>query len=391
MAGTPSSLRLHIVLVGDRNSGKSSLLNAISGQQVAIVSDVPGTTTDHVSKAMEIPALGACVLVDTAGLDDLGELGRKRVDAALDVIRAADILLVVIDASTGRLPDIPVQGIPVIPVLNKCDLADDQSLDDISARAREKYGRAAVRTGRLSSTGVRDLVYAIQEAVPEDWNAAMMTAGLVPEGGLAILVMPQDNEAPVRRLILPQQQVIRELLDRNCRVVCCKTDSLAVTLSSLSGAPDAVITDSKDFVSVRKLVPEGVRLTSFSILLASGKGDVDYFLESARAMDSLDSSSKVLIAEACTHVPASEDIGRVRIPHLLRARVGEGLQINVVSGRDFPDNLREYDLVIHCGACMFNRRYVLSRVEQARRQGVPMTNYGIAIAYINNLKNIYVK
>lgn len=391
MTDTPSSGRLHIVLTGERNSGKSSLLNALSGQRVSIVSDVPGTTTDHVSKAMEIPGLGACVLVDTAGLDDTGELGGMRVGNALDALRTADVLLVVIDAATGRLPDLPVSGVPAVPVLSKCELLDEPALKDLSASAEAKYGRPAVFSSPMLGRGRREVICAIQEAVPEDWNAPFLTSGLVEEGGLAVLVMPQDKQAPKGRLILPQQQVIRELLDRHCRVVCCTTGDLASTLASLKDAPDVVITDSQDFAVVSKAVPQGVRLTSFSILLAASKGDIDYFLESARKIDSLTASSRVLVAEACTHVPASEDIGRVRIPRLLRARAGKDLRIDTVSGRDFPDDIRAYDLVIHCGACMFNRRYVLSRVEQAKKQGVPMTNYGIAIAYINNLKNIYTK
>ena len=379
------------MLVGERNSGKSSLLNALSGQRVAIVSDVPGTTTDHVSKAMEIPGLGACVLVDTAGLDDTGELGGMRVGNALDALRTADVLLVVIDAATGRLPDLPVSGVPAVPVLSKCELLDEPALKDLSASAEAKYGRPAVFSSPMLGRGRREVICAIQEAVPEDWNAPFLTSGLVEEGGLAVLVMPQDKQAPKGRLILPQQQVIRELLDRHCRVVCCTSEDLVSTIASLRDAPDAVITDSQDFADVSKNVPQGTPLTSFSILFAASKGDIDYFLESACKIDSLTASSRVLIAEACTHVPASEDIGRVKIPRLLRARAGEALRIDTVSGRDFPDDIRAYDLVIHCGACMFNRRYVLSRVEQAKKQGVPMTNYGIAIAYINNLKNIYTK
>ena len=385
MTGTPDSGRLHIVFAGERNSGKSSLLNALAGQSVSIVSDIPGTTTDNVSKAMEIPGLGPCALIDTAGLDDSGELGMQRVEKAEDALRRADIVIQVVDATTGRVPDIPHGTVPIIPVLNKCDLCGKEKTDVISAAIRTKTGKGPVLTNASRAEGTDALIAAVQESVPEDRDAPLLTADLVDEGALVLLVMPQDRQAPKGRLILPQQQTIRELIDRGCRVVCCATDRLEETLTSLNDAPDAVITDSRDLPKVHSLIPDKVTLTSFSMLLAASKGDMTYFKKSAEKIDSLTSSSKVLIAEACTHVPAGEDIGRVQIPRLLRASAGEGLQVDVVSGRDFPDDLRSYDLVVHCGACMFNRRYVMARVEQAKSQGVPMTNYGTAIAYINKL------
>lgn len=383
MTGTPDSGRLHIVLAGERNSGKSSLLNAIAGQAVAIVSDTPGTTTDHISKPMEIMGLGPCVLVDTAGLDDTGELGGKRVEKSLDAIRTADILLAVVDATTGHIPELPYKGAPVVPVINKCDAAGD--LSPLKAASRVMYGKDPVCASALNHEGIADILAAIRESIPEDWDAPLLTADLIGPGGIAVLVMPQDRQAPKGRLILPQQQTIRELLDRGCRIMCCTPETLESTLGSLKEAPAAIISDAQALGKVKPLKPEGTLLTSFSMLLAASKGDICYFKESARKIDSLTSDSKVLIAEACSHVPASEDIGRVQIPRLLRARAGEGLQVDVVSGRDFPADLRGYDLVIHCGACMFNRRYVLSRVQQARDQKVPMTNYGVTIAYINNL------
>lgn len=385
MIETPQSGRLHIVLAGARNSGKSSLLNALAGQQVSIVSDVPGTTTDHVSKAMEIMGLGPCLLIDTAGLDDSGELGGKRVGSTLDTLRAADLVLALVDAATGHLPDLPDLDVPIVPVLAKCELLNETEAEALSASIAKKYGKAPVRVSAVTGKGIRELIEAIKEAIPADWDALPLTAGVVQEGDLVVLVMPQDKQAPKGRLILPQQQTIRELLDRKCRVVCCTTDCLPATLASLKEAPEAIITDSQDFRAVHDQCPSGTRLTSFSILLAASKGDMDYFKESARKIDALTSKSKVLIAEACAHVPASEDIGRVQLPRMLRARAGKGLRIDVVSGRDFPEDLSGYDLVIHCGACMFNRRYVLARIQQAKRQGVPMTNYGVAIAHINNL------
>lgn len=385
MINTPESQRLHIVLAGSRNSGKSSLLNAIAGQKVAIVSDTPGTTTDSVSKAMEIIGLGPCVLIDTAGLDDSGELGGKRVQSSLDALKSADIVLAVIDAATRELPRLPKTGVPVIPVINKSDAISPAALEELAAEAKKAYGKSATSVCANTGEGVQDLLQSIRESIPEDWDAAVMTEGLLDEGELAMLVMPQDRQAPKGRLILPQQQIIRELLDRKCRVVCCDTDTMQNALDSLKEAPKAIIADSQVIDKVQKLKPEGTALSSFSILLAAAKGDIDYFKESAKTIDSLDGNSKVLIAEACTHVPATEDIGRVQIPRLLRSRAGESLQVDVVSGRDFPEDLSAYSLVIHCGACMFNRRYVMERVRQAKSQGVPMTNYGVAIAYIKKL------
>lgn len=381
---TPDPQRLHIVLLGERNSGKSSLLNAIAGQKAAIVSDVPGTTTDCVSKPIEIPGLGPCVLVDTAGLDDCGELGLKRVQSTLEALRSADIVLVVADALTGRMPDVPdCSASVVIPVVNKA--GDSTETSTLETAMKKRFGKEAVRVNALNGEGIPALISAIQENIPEDWDTPLLTAGVAREGDLVLLVMPQDSEAPKGRLILPQQQTIRELLDRHCRVVCCQPSGLQDTLASLKDTPTAIIADSQVLAQIGPLKPEGCTLTSFSILLAAAKGDITYFKKSAEAIDRLREDSRVLIAEACTHVPASEDIGRVKIPALLRQRAGNGLRVDVVSGRDFPVDLRPYDLVIHCGACMFNRRYVLSRVEQARKQGVPMTNYGVTIAYIKNL------
>jgi len=385
MITTPTSSRLHIVLLGERNSGKSSLMNAIAGQEVSIVSEVPGTTTDYVSKPMEIPGLGASVLVDTAGIDDKGKLGKERVESSLDALRGADIVMLVIDAGTWRIPELPLKDLKVVPVVNKCELMPKKFYEDISKAIKDKYGKEPVFVSAKQKAGIQEVLDALIAAVPEDWDARPITEGVVQNGDLVVLVMPQDAEAPKGRLILPQQQTLRELLDRNCRVVCCTTDCLDKTLSSLNEAPATIITDSQVFAQVKALTPEGTRLTSFSMLLAASKGDIEFFKESARKIDSLTSSSKVLVAEACSHVPASEDIGRVKLPAMLRSRAGEGLQVDVVSGRDFPEDLGEYDMVIHCGACMFNRRYVMSRVEQAKRQGVPMTNYGVAIAYMNKL------
>lgn len=385
---TPQSNRLHIILIGKRNSGKSSLMNALTGQQVAIVSGIPGTTTDPVVKAMEIHGIGPCVFIDTAGIDDDGELGCQRVEMTMKSLQKADIALLVCEAGQGDVlstwsAKLMAMKIPVVPILNKVDLLADAERE--ATDMEQQCGIRPIMVSTKSKQGIDNVRQAIIEAMPEDFDAPSITGSLVEDGDLVLLVMPQDIQAPKGRLILPQVQTLRELLDKKCVVMSCTTDRLSITLKMLSRPPKLIITDSQAFKAVNELKPDESLLTSFSILFAAYKGDIHYFAESAKAIGRLHPDSKVLIAEACTHVPLTEDIGRVKIPRLLRKRVGDSLQIDIVSGSDFPEDLSVYDLVIHCGACMFNRKYVLHRVEQARRQGVPMTNYGIAIAWMNDL------
>ena len=379
---TPESQRLHIVLLGNRNSGKSSLLNAVAGQRVSIVSDTPGTTTDQVHKPMEIIGLGPCVLIDTAGLDDTGELGQKRVQGSLDAVKSADIVLAVLDASECVIPPLPRCGVPVLPVVNKADKGDPSALNAFCLEAEKKFGVKPIVTNAREGEGVRELVRAIRECIPEDWDAPLLTAGLLEEGELAVLVMPQDRLAPKGRLILPQQQVIRELLDRKCRIACCDADTLPSTLESLNESPKAIIADSQVMDRVRGLKPDATVLTSFSILLAAAKGDIAFFKESARAIDRLTPRSRVLIAEACTHNTLDGDIGRIKIPNILKKKLGDKITVTVVAGADFPQDLSGYDLVIHCGACMNSERDVQHRMECTIDQGVPFTNYGIALAQL---------
>lgn len=385
MTDTPQSIRHHIVLCGRCNSGKSSLLNAITGQQEAIVSDVPGTTTDRVNKPMEIMGIGPCVLVDTAGLDDCGQLGQKRIACTADALKSADIVLAVIDATCPDLPVLPPTDAPVVPVVNKADLLEGPLPGEFASRVELAYGRKPVIVSALKREGIDRVLECLRDCTAGDSDAPLLTEGIISEGQLALLVMPQDRQAPKGRLILPQQQVIRELLDRSCRVVCCNVASLRASLEGLNEPPKVIIADSQIVEEVAPLKAEGTSLTSFSILLAAAKGDFEYFRQSAKAIDRLTPDCRVLIAEACTHAPSGEDIGRVQIPRLLRSRAGERLGIDVVSGRDFPEDLSPYALVIHCGACMFTRRYLMARVSQAKSQGIPMTNYGITIAYIKNL------
>jgi small GTP-binding protein len=357
--------RIHIAFVGATNSGKSTLVNMLAGQEVSLVSPLPGTTTDPIRKLIELPDLGPCVLIDTAGLDDVSELGAERRRRALAVLDEADVIVQV-----GDLPQ-PVQ-IPA-PVV--------------------KYTRGE---------SVESLLERIKKALPQE-QERFLTGRLVKPGDKVLLVMPQDSEAPKGRIILPQVQVLRELLDRGCIPVCCTPEKLPEALKT---QPDLVITDSQVFKQVNAAIPATMPLTSFSVLLAAAKGDIKTFVEGARAIKTLKAGDRVLIAEACTHVPDTEDIGRVKIPALLNNEmagqaghdditsshdrsvtpgVTGGLIIDISAGNDFPEDLSKYALIIHCGACVASARLVQSRIKKALRAGVPITNYGIAIAALQGI------
>ena len=396
---TPNANRLHIALFGKRNSGKSSLINALTGQNTALVSDTPGTTTDPVQKAMEIHGIGPCLFIDTPGFDDEGELGNRRIERTWKAVEKTDIALLLCAGGgsaeeTGEpdfteelhwLEQLKAKNIPTILLINKADIRKNTA--SLAIRIKETFGSQPIPVSAKEKTGVELIRQAILEKLPEDFDQQSITGSLVTEGDLVLLVMPQDIQAPKGRLILPQVQTMRELLDKKCLIMSCTTDKLQETLQALSRPPKLIITDSQVFKTVYEQKPEESRLTSFSVLFAGYKGDIRYYVKSASAIGSLTESSRVLIAEACTHAPLSEDIGRVKLPHLLRKRIGEKLSIDIVAGTDFPQDLTPYSLVIHCGACMFNRKYVLNRIERARLQNVPMTNYGVAIAFLNGILN----
>lgn len=396
----PNANRLHIALFGKRNSGKSSLINALTGQDTALVSDTPGTTTDPVQKAMEIHGIGPCLFIDTPGFDDEGELGNRRIERTWKAVEKTDIALLLCAGGgsaaeeTGEpdfteelhwLEQLKAKNIPTILLINKADIRKDTV--SLAIRIKETFGSQPIPVSAKEKTGIELIRQAILEKLPEDFDQQSITGSLVTEGDLVLLVMPQDIQAPKGRLILPQVQTMRELLDKKCLIMSCTTDKLQETLQALSRPPKLIITDSQVFKTVYEQKPEESRLTSFSVLFAGYKGDIRYYVKSASAIGNLTESSRVLIAEACTHAPLSEDIGRVKLPHLLRKRIGEKLSIDIVAGTDFPQDLTPYSLVIHCGACMFNRKYVLNRIERARQQNVPMTNYGVAIAFLNGILN----
>ena len=389
MTSVARSNRYHIAIFGRRNTGKSSLVNCLAGQAVSIVSDVAGTTTDTVWKNIELPGVGAAVIADTAGFDDAGELGSMRVDAARKVLARADAAILLLgeydgDATLEKewLAQMKEQQLPVITLVGKCDI--EGSAERI-ALWQKALGCDVIPFSAINGDGCGVLLERIAQLYKQDDDLDDITHSLVKTGDVVVLVMPQDASAPKGRIIQPQVQTLRNLLDKHCIPLCCAPEELPRLLQSLVAPPQLIITDSQVFAAVEKLTPPETKLTSFSVLMARHKGDIDAFRSGAKALLALQPTARVLIAEACSHIPQNEDIGRVKLPRLLRSKLGDGLQIDVVGGNDFPDDLAGYDIVIHCGACMFNRRTVLSRVRQAKAQGIPITNYGIAIAALTGI------
>ena len=356
------------------------------------MSDIPGTTTDPVRKAMEIPGIGPCVFTDTAGFDDdAAGLGEKRTGLTLKALEKTDIALMIF-SDCGPVEKewyrgLVGKGVPTVPVISKADLEPSATgpAAGLEASVAALCGESPVRVSSLTGEGIDGIFRALLRRLPEDFGHRDITGDLVKKGDTVLLVMPQDIQAPKGRLILPQVQTLRNLLDKGCMPVCSTADRLSQTLAALSSPPALMITDSQVFPQAEAACPPQTRLTSFSILFARQKGDIRLFMEGAKALLALRPDARVLIAEACTHVPRNEDIGRVKLPRLLRRRFGEALQIEVVGGNDFPEDLSGYDLVIHCGACMFTRRHVLNRLRRARACGVPVTNYGVALAALGGM------
>ena len=382
------SNRYHIGIFGRRNAGKSTLLNALTGQDVSIVSDVAGTTTDTVWKNIELPGIGAAVIADTAGFDDIGELGNMRNERTRRAAQQVDMAIILV---TGKPDDVSYEiewrdffkkaEIPTIFVLTKCDADSDT---DAWSHILEQE---VLRVSALNGKGIDVLLAKMASLYSKDDNLDDITYSLVKAGDVVVLVMPQDASAPKGRLIQPQVVTLRNLLDKHALALCCAPEELPQMLENLKTPPALIITDSQVFAQVQPLTPKETKLTSFSVLMARHKGDIDTFREGADALMALTKNSKVLIAEACSHIPQNEDIGRVKLPRMLRKKFGDELQIDIVSGNDFPEDLRHYDLIIHCGACMFTRRHVLSRVRRAKAQNIPITNYGIAIAALTDILN----
>ena len=386
MQSVSTSERVHIAVFGRCNAGKSTLVNRITGQDLSIVSPIAGTTTDPVQKAIEINGLGAAIIIDTPGLDDNTTLGSERVKRTAKVLDKTDIAVVLLtdselSAEERIIEECRVREIPVVVTLAHIDRIDD--FQRLASALSERLSRKVLPISALTGEGIEALMQEIVAIRPAEER--LITEGFCKAGDRVLLVMPQDKSAPKGRLIQPQVQTIRELLDRGAIPICCTPDRMAEALSSLHTPPELIITDSQAFEEVYRLKPEASVLTSFSILFARYKGDISLFMEGVRALKRLTPISRILIAEACTHTPQNEDIGRVKLPRILRKKFGEELRIDIVGGADYPEDLSVYDLVIHCGACMFNRKHVLSRVERARQQGVAITNYGVILAALSGI------
>lgn len=387
MLDTPRANRLHIAIFGRRNAGKSSLINAITGQNIALVSEHAGTTTDPVYKAMELLPIGPIVMIDTAGLDDEGALGELRVQKTKEVMDKTDLALLVFTPENMNFSlenewynELKLRKIPTIGVINKCE---GQNIN--LQTYEEKFQIPFVKVSAREGINVGKLKEKIQENAPLDFERETILGDIIKQKDLVLLVAPQDIQAPKGRLILPQVQVLRDVLDNHAQAFTVTDAELKDALGILNKKPDLVVTDSQVFKKVNEILPSDVELTSFSILMARYKGELEIFVKGAKAIDNLKPGDKVLIAEACTHHALKGDIGREKLPNWLESKVGGKLNITVNSGVDFPENLSEYKLIVHCGACMFNRKQLMTRIMRAMDQNVPITNYGTAIAHINGI------
>ena len=383
---TPNANRLFIGIFGKRNTGKSSLINMITDQNVSIVSEFMGTTTDPVKKSMEINGLGPCLFIDTAGFDDEGELGNLRNKKTLELINKIDIAIILINNLDfdHELEFIKkINDTPKVLIINKSDIHDQKYIIKLKKKIFDKTKLDALEISTKTKKNLDTLIKKLIAIKP--YQEKSILGDLINKNDLVLLVMPQDIQAPQGRLILPQVQIIRDLLDNKCLITCVTQDNFLDAIKILNREPKLIITDSQIFDYIYKNKPEKSLISSFSVLFAKYKGDIKEFIKGAKKIDDLNPDSKILIAEACTHVPLEEDIGRVKIPRLLKKYLGYDLKIDFVRGNKFPDDLTNYDLIIHCGACMFNKKFMMSRINYAKQKNIAITNYGIAIAKLNNI------
>lgn len=394
MNDTPNSNRTHIAIFGRTNAGKSSIINAIANQNVAIVSDKAGTTTDPVKKAIEINKIGACVIVDTAGFDDNGDLGLLRIEKTKKIAEKTDIALLVFDCNIKNNDyvlelkwknQLSEFGIPIIAVINKIDL--NQNYKIVEQNIKEIFDIDCVSISVNKKINIDILIETIKNNISKE-DEISIVGHIIKEDDIVLLVMPQDIQAPKGRLILPQVQTIRDILDNKAIVIGATFDKFENALKSLNKPPKVIITDSQVFKEVEKLKPKESALTSFSVLFARYKGDEKIYKKGADFIDNLNKESKILIAESCAHIPLEGDIGRVKIPNMLKNKFGFAFDIDYTTGEDFPTDLSKYDLIIHCGGCMGTRKHILNRIRLCERQNKPITNYGMAIAKINGVNYI---
>lgn len=388
---TPMSERTHIGFFGKRNAGKSSVMNAVTGQELAVVSDVKGTTTDPVYKSMELLPLGPVVMMDTPGIDDEGELGSMRVRKSYQVLNKTDAAVLVIDGTVGAsaedetlLERIRKKNIPFIVVINKKELADTATEEVVKRRLTLDDGQLAL-VSAATGEGIHELKERIASIARVEEPEKYLVRDLLEPSDIAVLVVPIDSAAPKGRLILPQQQTIRDILEADAVSVVVKENGVKNALGQLNKKPKMVITDSQVFAQVAADTPEDIQLTSFSILMARYKGNLEQAVRGVTALDGLEDGDMVLISEGCTHHRQCDDIGTVKIPRWIREYTGKDVQIVTSSGTEFPDDLKKYKLIIHCGGCMLNEREMKYRLSCAADQGVPMTNYGIMIAYVKGI------
>lgn len=386
---TPRSSRVHIALFGKRNAGKSSIINAITDQEIAIVSDVKGTTTDPVYKSIEILPIGPCVLIDTAGLDDIGELGELRKQKTIEVLNKTDVALVAIDINLGMtdydksiIDHVKQKKIPYVIVLNKKDVSDSSSLME---EIRREYKSPVVSISALKREGIKELKEKIIALLPQEEDKFKIVGDLVSPGDFVVLVTPIDKAAPKGRLILPQQQTIRDILESDAMAIVTKEHELKETIENLGKKPKLVITDSQAFLKVAADTPKDIRMTSFSILFARFKGDLIELIRGAKAIDKLKDGDRILISEGCTHHRQADDIGRVKIPRWIRQMTGKKVEFEYTSGTKFTEDVKKYALIVHCGGCMLNRAGMIYRIDSAKEFNVPIVNYGVLIAYVQGI------